>query len=426
MRLNRFLASAGLGSRRSVEELIQIGHVRINGQVVTDLATKVLPTDAVKVGTRLLHQEKPLYAVLHKPAGYVCTADDEIGRRTIFDLLPETWPRVHYVGRLDMESEGLLLVTNDGDLTNILTHPRHEVEKEYELLLDKPFEAAKRAKLLRGFRIEPGFAKCERVETLRPNHLRIILRQGLKRQLRLMLYSLGYEVERLVRVRLGPIRIEELKKGEWRFLTSKEVETLRQQQPPAKAATTPAGRPAWKPATKSAKRPAWKPKRIPKAAESAPGVPALESRPFPKPSPRTFEKPIRKAGERSLPRKFEKPVGRPAAKSGDRKFKKPVGRAETESTGRPASKPFSKPARAPFAKASARTFEKPFAKPGTKPFGKTSARPERKPTGKSFGKPFAKAEGKPEGKPFAKSGAKTFNKRFDQPGGRRGARSGKS
>ncbi len=227
MRLNRFLASAGLGSRRSVEALILQERVRINGRIVTDLATQVLPTDAVKVGSRLLKAERPLHAVLHKPRGYICTADDPAERTIIFSLLPPDWPRVHHVGRLDKESEGLLILTNDGDLTNHLTHPRHEVEKEYEVLLDKTFDLADRAKLMQGFRILPGYARCEHVEVLRPNHLRLVLRQGLNRQIRLMLFELGYEVERLVRVRIGSIRIQSLPPGEWRLLTQKEVESLR-------------------------------------------------------------------------------------------------------------------------------------------------------------------------------------------------------
>lgn len=229
MRLNRFLASAGLGSRRGVEQIILDGRVRINGQVVTDLATKVLPTDSVKVGNKLLRTERPLYAILHKPAGIVCSASDEQQRRTIFDLLPRDWPRVHHVGRLDRDSEGILLVTNDGDLTHHLTHPSHEVEKEYEVLLDRPFETAlHREKMLRGFRIQSGFAKCEKVDVLHPNHLRLVLRQGLNRQIRLMLYDVGkYEVERLMRVRLGPIPLADLPPGTWRLLSQKEVASLR-------------------------------------------------------------------------------------------------------------------------------------------------------------------------------------------------------
>jgi 23S rRNA pseudouridine2605 synthase len=234
MRLNRFLAAAGLGSRRGVEELIKQGSVRVNGQVVTNLATQVGPTDAVKVGSRLIRTEQPVYAVLHKPPGYVCSADDELDRKTIFELFPANWPRVHHVGRLDKESEGLIFVTNDGDLTHLLTHPSHEVEKEYDVLLDKPFDPADREKLLRGFRIEPGYAKCEAVEILNPGRLRLVLKQGLKRQIRHMLYKLGYEVERLFRIRIGPIHLEGLARGKWRFLTQKEVAALRNLKPAAR------------------------------------------------------------------------------------------------------------------------------------------------------------------------------------------------
>jgi 23S rRNA pseudouridine2605 synthase len=233
MRLNRFLASAGLGSRRSVEELITTGQVRINGRVVTDLATKVEPGDAVKVGNRLLQTQQTLTAVLNKPRGYVCTASDDLDRRTIFDLLPANWPRVYHVGRLDKESEGLLIVTNDGDLSLALTHPRYKIDKEYEVLLDKPFDPKDRAKLLKGFHIMGGRAKIERLDILGPTHLRLTLNQGIKRQIRLMFYELGYEVERLVRVRIGPLKIGETRPGDWRILTPKEISTLKVPVKPA-------------------------------------------------------------------------------------------------------------------------------------------------------------------------------------------------
>lgn len=231
MRLNRFLASAGLGSRRGVEEIIQSGRVRINGRVVTDLATQVGPEDSVKVGSRIIRPQQTIHAILHKPPGFVCTADDERGRRTIFELLPEKWPRVFHVGRLDRESEGLILVTNDGDLALRLTHPRYHVEKEYEVGLDKPFDPAHREKLLRGFHIPGGRAKAEQVTEIKPQLLRMILRQGIKRQIRLMLYELGYEVVHLRRVRIGPVRLGPLPPGAWRMLTAKELTQLR--TPPA-------------------------------------------------------------------------------------------------------------------------------------------------------------------------------------------------
>src|SRR5436305_1801452 len=200
MRLHRFPPSPGLGSRRGVEEPIPTGQVRINGRVVTDLATQVGPDDAVKVGSRLLRTEQKITVLLNKPPGYVCTASDERDRKTIFQLLPPNWPRVYHVGRLDKDSEGLLLVTNDGELSLALTHPRYKIEKEYEVLIDKPFNPKDREKLLKGFHIIGGRAKAEWVEIIAPTHLRLVLTQGIKRQIRLMLYDLGYEVERLARI----------------------------------------------------------------------------------------------------------------------------------------------------------------------------------------------------------------------------------
>jgi 23S rRNA pseudouridine2605 synthase len=234
MRLNRFLASAGLGSRRSVEEIIKSGRVRINGRVVEDLATQVGPEDSVKVGSKVIHIQQTIHAVLHKPRGFLCTADDERGRRTIFELLPEKWPRVFHVGRLDRDSEGLMLVTNDGDLALQLTHPRFHVEKEYEVGIDKPLESAHREKLLKGFHIEGGRAKAELVAEIKPQLIRVVLRQGIKRQIRLMFYELGYEVVHLKRVRIGPIRLAHLRPGEWRLITPKELGLLNGLKKPAK------------------------------------------------------------------------------------------------------------------------------------------------------------------------------------------------
>ena len=244
MRLNRFLASAGLGSRRGVEELIQNGRVKVNGRIVTDLATQVTLEDSVKVGSRLVRQDQPFTALLYKPRGTLCTASDELERKTIFDLFPANWPRVFHIGRLDLESEGLLLVSNDGDLSLALTHPRFKIEKEYEVGIDKPFASEHRDKLLKGFRIPGGRAKAERVEIVGPQFLRIVLLQGLKRQVRLMLYELGYEVTRLCRARIGPLKIAGMKPGEYRLLNVKEVATLKGDRPipPTRAEVAKAAR----------------------------------------------------------------------------------------------------------------------------------------------------------------------------------------
>ena len=227
MRLNRFLAASGLGSRRSCEELVRAGRVTINGRVAENLATEVSGEDFVKLGGKRVMPEKRLYILLHKPRGFLSTAADTHDRRTIFDLLPANWPRVFHVGRLDRDSEGLLILTNDGDLSLHLTHPRYKIEKEYEVLLDRPYDAAAGTpKLLHGVNIEGGRARADAVKQIAPNGIRIVLRQGLKRQIRLMLYKVGYEVERLIRTRIGPLRLTDLRPGEWRFLTEVEVKML--------------------------------------------------------------------------------------------------------------------------------------------------------------------------------------------------------
>jgi 23S rRNA pseudouridine2605 synthase len=236
IRINRYLAAAGLGSRRGVEKLIAEGRVKINGRVVEGLGALVAAGDTVKVGSKTVSPQEVIHAVLFKPKGVVCTAEDERGRPTIFKLLPDDWPRVYHVGRLDKESEGLLIVTNDGDLSLALTHPRFKVEKEYEVTLDKPFDPAHASKLLKGFHIEGGRARMEEITQLSPVKIRVILTQGIKRQIRLMLYGCGYEVENLRRTRIGTVRILKLRPGMWRMLSAKEISDL-------KAGRTPEQRP---------------------------------------------------------------------------------------------------------------------------------------------------------------------------------------
>jgi 23S rRNA pseudouridine2605 synthase len=237
IRLNRYLAAAGLGSRRSVEDLIAEGRVKINGKPVEGLGTLVAPGDVVKVGSKTVSPQEIVHAVLFKPKGVLCTAEDERDRPTIFNFLPDDWPRVYHVGRLDKESEGLLIVTNDGALSLSLTHPRFKVEKEYEVTLDKPFNPVHTAKLLKGFHIEGGRAKMEEITQLSPTKIRVILSQGIKRQIRLMLYDCGYEVENLRRTRIGTVRILKLRPGMWRMLSAKEISDL-------KAGRSPEHRPA--------------------------------------------------------------------------------------------------------------------------------------------------------------------------------------
>ncbi len=227
MRLNRFLAAAGIGSRRHCDELIASGQVTINGRVCTDFSAQPTERDHVKVGRKLVRAERPLYVALHKPAGFVSTKIDPHAQDTIFDLLPAKFPRLFNIGRLDAQSEGLLLLTNDGDLAQKLTHPRYKIEKEYEITLDRRWDPALAAKLLRGIYLDGQRAQIARVTAIGPKRLRVVLRQGINRQIRRMFYDIGYEVERLVRTRIGTLRLSDLPRGHWRPLTATELRSLR-------------------------------------------------------------------------------------------------------------------------------------------------------------------------------------------------------
>jgi len=235
MRLNRFLASAGIGSRRGCEALILEGKVRINSHPVTDLATQVTPDDRVTVSGKPVKPQAKQTLIVYKPAGLITSSADERGRRTVIDLLPAHFGRLFHVGRLDKESEGLLVLTNDGDLAQLLTHPSSHVEKEYEVVLDKPFDAAHRDKLLAGFHIIGGRARMDSVHIVAPNKLRVVLTQGIKRQIRLMLGTYGYEVKKLERTRIGGLRDRQIKPGQWRLLDARELRML---CTPARAAET--------------------------------------------------------------------------------------------------------------------------------------------------------------------------------------------
>jgi 23S rRNA pseudouridine2605 synthase len=237
-RLQKFLARSGVASRRHAEALIQAGRVRVNGQAVTQLGTKVQPgQDEVRVDGRVVQlPADQVYLLLHKPAGVVTTASDPEGRQTVLDLLPQELQaqRVFPVGRLDLDSEGLLLLTNDGEFALHLTHPRYEQEKEYHALVQGRPAPAALDTLRRGVLL-PGEARPTapaRVKFLREGNagtswIAVTLREGRKRQVRRMLAAVGHQVERLIRVRVGPLRLGDLPPGRWRALTADEVSRLR-------------------------------------------------------------------------------------------------------------------------------------------------------------------------------------------------------
>ncbi|MCX6966513.1 MAG: pseudouridine synthase [Verrucomicrobia bacterium] len=332
MRLNRFLASAGLGSRRSCEELIRTGQVTINGALCETLATKVSPNDVVKVGSHVLRSAAPTTLLLHKPPGFLCTASDTHERRTIFELLPPNFPRLFHVGRLDRESEGLLLLTNDGDLSLKLTHPRYKVEKEYEVVLDRAFDFELATKLLHGIPLEEGWAKAESVYKLGSTKLKVVLKQGMKRQIRLMFFALGYEVKRLVRVRIGPLQMQNMPPGSWRVLTQKEIDALLAEG--AKSAAEPEERRVRKarPALRSIlkRTPSSRPR-----AEEIPFTPRASRAEGERPRPtrperaERSERPARPArpggkpfAKKAVGSKTRKPAGKPAAKAAPKAFAK--------------------------------------------------------------------------------------------------------
>jgi 23S rRNA pseudouridine2605 synthase len=226
MRLNRFLAAAGIGSRRHCDELIAAGKVTINGKTCTDFSAQPDTRDHVKVNGKLVHVALPLTIMLHKPAGFVSTRRDPHVRDTIFDLLPAKFSRLFNIGRLDAPSEGLLLLTNDGDLAQSLTHPRYKIEKEYEVTLDRPWDSELAPKLLRGIFLDGERAKIARLHAVSPVRLRVVLRQGINRQIRRMFETVGYRVKHLIRVRIANLRLGDLARGYWRPLTKRELESI--------------------------------------------------------------------------------------------------------------------------------------------------------------------------------------------------------
>ncbi len=226
MRLNRFLAAAGIGSRRYCDELIAAGRVAINGTVCTDFSAQPDPRDHVKVDGKLVRVGAPLTIMLHKPAGFVSTRKDPRVRDTIFDLLPAKFSRLFNIGRLDAQTEGLLLFTNDGELAQRLTHPRFKVEKEYEVTLDKPWDSALAPRLLRGIILDGQRAKIARIAPVSPTRLRVVLRQGVNRQVRRMFEAVGHHVKHLVRIRIDSLRLGDLPCGHWRPLTKHELKSL--------------------------------------------------------------------------------------------------------------------------------------------------------------------------------------------------------
>lgn len=240
MRISRALALAGINSRRKCELLVTAGQVTVNGEVVRDLGRQVdLDADEIVFRGRLLSFEDHIYYILNKPEGYTTTAEDPHALKTVFDLLParlvpktqKPMPnrtRVFPVGRLDKNTTGLILFTNDGELANRLIHPRYEVGKWYEAKLDRAYDPRDRVRLVtKGVQLEDGLAKADKVRMLSKRNLQLLIREGKKREVRRIFDAQGYEVIALCRIAFGPILLGAMPLGRGRYLSKKEVAELK-------------------------------------------------------------------------------------------------------------------------------------------------------------------------------------------------------
>lgn len=349
-----------MASRRGAEEIILGGRVSINGHVVTELATQVQPDDKVVVDGSTIRAELPITIVLNKPKGYICSRGDTHERMTIYDLLPLKFQNLHHVGRLDKDSEGLILLTNRGDLSHRIIHPSQGAEKEYEVVVDQAMTIDTMAKMAKGMLTEEGYARAERAWLDGAYKAHVVLKQGLKRQIRLMFYHLGYEVVRLTRIRIGWLQLRGLSKGGWKELTPTEVERFfkeekqKGREPPPKMPNATKRPNRYAPARES-QEDSWDDEapRAPQSSERAPGRRA-----------RKTAAAKRAAGSSSRPDSSEtewsekKPRGRKPAGSGS-------------SFGKPATKPATK-----------RAFKRPRSgetEPGERPRGRSGGPPARRP-----------------------------------------------
>jgi 23S rRNA pseudouridine2605 synthase len=231
-RINKYLAHAGLGSRRHCEELIRAGRIAIDGQIVRDLATRVGPGQNVTVDGKPVQAERNVYWAVNKPRGYLCTNSDPAGRPLALDLVPHVPQRVYTVGRLDEDSEGLLILTNDGDLAHRLMHPRFGVDKTYLVQVAGRPTRDDIGRLLEGVWLSDGKVKARSVRKLRQQGestwLRVVLQEGKNREIRRMLAKLGHKVMHLERQAIGPIQLGRLRSGKVRPIAGKELHLLRQ------------------------------------------------------------------------------------------------------------------------------------------------------------------------------------------------------
>ena len=232
IRLNKFLADAGICSRREADKLIESGVIKVNGKTVTKLGTKVAKTDKVMYGDQTLKAEKIQYVLLNKPKDYITTSDDPQNRKTVMMLVKNACKeRIYPVGRLDRNTTGLLLFTNDGELAKKLTHPKHNVKKLYHVVLDKPLSKAHMLEIASGLKLDDGLIIPDKIAYDRSvdnkKEIGIEIHSGRNRIVRRIFEHLGYKVVKLDRVMFAGLTKKDLPRGKWRFLTEKEINILK-------------------------------------------------------------------------------------------------------------------------------------------------------------------------------------------------------
>jgi 23S rRNA pseudouridine2605 synthase len=232
MRLNKFLAHAGIASRRKCDELIKSGYVKVDGEVVTEMGYRVMPRQEVTYNGNKVKPQEKVYVLLNKPRDYITTTDDEKDRNTVMELVKKaTDQRIYPVGRLDRNTSGLLLLTNDGELAKKLMHPKYKSKKVYEVKVDKPVTKKHAEQLLEGIELDDGVAAVDDIAYPDQNDKRLVgveVHIGKNRVIRRMFEHLGYRVVRLDRVIFAGLTKKNLPRGKWRFLTKKEVGQLKQ------------------------------------------------------------------------------------------------------------------------------------------------------------------------------------------------------
>ena len=230
IRLNRYISNAGVCSRREADTLIAEGKIKVNGEVVSELGYKVKRSDKVEYQKRVLKAEKPQYVLLNKPSGFITTASDPQNRNTVMQLVEKACEeRIYPVGRLDRNTTGLLLFTNDGELAKRLTHPSYQIKKIYQVTLDKPLTKTDFEAILGGLKLEDGVAEVKEMAILGDDsrNLGIEIHMGKNRIVRRIFEAVGYKVEKLDRVMFGSLTKKNVPRGNWRHLTSSEVINLK-------------------------------------------------------------------------------------------------------------------------------------------------------------------------------------------------------